>query len=185
MNESIESSFNINISKNVKSLRAKRNYTQGQLSKLAGIPRTTLTNIESGESNPSLSNVIKLSSALNVSLDLLVSRPRPETILIKKDELAFENKNGVKIVKILPETSKDLDVDKVALGPHEVFRGSPHLNGTKEYMTVISGEVIVKLFGEEYHVQCGDLLAFPGDVPHSYHNPLNKVVEYMSIIVPS
>jgi transcriptional regulator with XRE-family HTH domain len=185
LSEISENSFNINISKNVKSLRAKRNYTQGQLAKLAQIPRTTLTNIESGESNPSLSNVIKLANALNVGLDLLVSSPRPETILIRNDELPFENKSGATIIKILPDTSKDIDVDRVTLGPHDVFRGSPHLSGTKEYMTVISGEVIVRLFGQEYHLHPGDLLAFPGDVPHSYHNPIGKDSQYFSIIVPS
>ncbi|WP_127716377.1 helix-turn-helix domain-containing protein [Halobacteriovorax sp. HLS] len=171
------------ISRNVKALRAKRNYTQAQLAKLAGLPRTTLTNIESGEGNPSLSNIIKLANSLNVSIDLLVSAPRPSTVLIKEDDLPKEIKGPAFITKILPDTIKDLDIDRVSLKRNETFKGTPHLNGTREYMTVISGEVIVRFNGEKYHLKKNDLLAFPGDVHHSYQNPLSVDSTYMSIIV--
>ncbi|OUR94825.1 hypothetical protein A9Q84_17095 [Halobacteriovorax marinus] len=178
------SAFNTHISENVKALRAKRNFTQKHLSQLAKIPRTTLTNIESGESNPSLSNVIKLAGALNVSIDLLVSPLRAASVLIKKSDLPLEVKGGTSISKLLPEKIKGMDIDRVTLAPLHTFRGTPHLGGTHEYMTVISGEVVVRLNGEKFHVYEDDLLAFPGDVQHSYQNPLDRESIYMSIIIP-
>lgn len=178
------SAFHTHISENVKALRAKRNFTQKQLSELAKIPRTTLTNIESGESNPSLSNVIKLAQALDVSIDLLVGPPRADTVLIKNLDLSRELKGKTSITKLLPDKLKGVDIDRVTLAADNTFRGTPHLSGTLEYMTVISGEVIVRLNGESYHVFENDLLAFPGDVNHSYQNPLNKESIYMSIVIP-
>ncbi len=184
-NELDLNSFNSNISQNLKFLRAKRNYTQKQLSEVSKIPRTTLTNIESGEGNPSLSNIIKLAHALDVSIDLLVSAPRPETILLRESELPLEIKGGANITKLLPEKTKGLDIDRVRLDQNQTFRGTPHLGGTREYMTVISGEIIVRFNGEEFHLRKNDLLAFPGDVHHSYQNPLGTESVYMSIVIPS
>jgi len=184
-NELDINAFNSYISHNIKFLRAKRNYTQKQLSEVSGIPRTTLTNIESGEGNPSLSNIIKLAKALNVSIDLLVSAPRPETILLKENELPLEIKGGASITKLLPEKIKGLDIDRVKLDPGQTFRGTPHLAGTREYMTVIKGVIVIRMNGEKFHLLQNDVLAFPGDVHHSYENPLASESSYMSIVVPS
>jgi transcriptional regulator with XRE-family HTH domain len=177
--------FNSFISSNVKSLRAKRNYTQKQLAELCNIPRTTLTNIESGQANPSLSNVIKIANALNVSIDLLVNPPVASTILINADKVPKVIKGDTEIFKLLPEKVKGVDMDRVVLGPHETFRGTPHLNGTREYMSVIEGQVEVRLNGESYTVNRNDLLAFPGDVHHSYRNTGKNESIYISIIIPN
>ncbi len=184
-NELDINAFNTHISQNLKFLRAKRNYTQKQLSDVSKIPRTTLTNIESGEGNPSLSNIIKLAHALDVSIDLLVSAPRPETVLLREQELPLEIKGGASITKLLPEKMKGLDIDRVTLDSNQTFRGTPHLGGTREFMTVIKGEIIVRFNGEEFHLYKNDLLAFQGDVHHSYQNPLNSESMYMSIVIPS
>ena len=177
--------FNSFIANNVKSLRAKRNYTQKQLADLSKIPRTTLTNIESGQGNPSLSNVIKIANALNVSIDLLVNPPVSSTVLIPESEIPRIIKGTTEIFKLLPEKIKGVDLDRVLLEPNETFRGSPHLNGTKEYMTVIEGKVEVRLNGECYTVKKNDLLAFPGDVNHSYKNVHTKRSTYISIVIPN
>lgn len=185
MNQQDTSTFNSFISTNVKALRAKRSYTQKQLATLCDIPRTTLTNIESGQGNPSLSNVIKIANALNVSIDLLVNPPIPSTLLIKEDELPRVIKGQTEIFKLLPEKIKGVDIDRVVLGPNEIFRGTPHLNGTREYMSVLEGQVEVRLNGECYTVNKNDLLAFPGDVNHSYKNTKQKQSKYISIVIPN
>lgn len=51
---------------NLKMLRKKKNITQDELSKKAGVSRTTLSTIESGQSNPDARTISKLVKALGV-----------------------------------------------------------------------------------------------------------------------
>jgi quercetin dioxygenase-like cupin family protein len=49
--------------------------------------------------------------------------------------------------------------------------GTPHLPGTREFFTCLSGRVNIYIAGERHELAAGDVLAFPGNVPHSYQNP--------------
>lgn len=51
--------------------RAKLGINQGQLGKLAGVSRQTISSIERGEYNPSITLVLKLSKILGVSVETL------------------------------------------------------------------------------------------------------------------
>ena len=49
------------LARNLVSLRHARSLTQDGLAKSAGVPRSTIANLESGEGNPSLSVLVPLS----------------------------------------------------------------------------------------------------------------------------
>lgn len=50
--------------KTLKSCRLARNLTQAQIAKIVGIKRSTYTNIERGNKNPSLNVALKIKEAL-------------------------------------------------------------------------------------------------------------------------
>src|SRR6266404_7776121 len=157
---------------NIGKLRGKKNLSQQQLAKQAEIPRSTLTNIESGSGNPSLTNLVKISDALGVSIEELLSRPRTDCVLISSDKVPVQNRsNGqVQIYKLLPERIKGIEIDRLEISMGAVMGGHPHLAGTKEYLTILQGEIVVHVAGDSYTVKKGDVLAFPGNQPHSYRN---------------
>ena len=47
---------------------------------------------------------------------------------------------------------------------------TPHLPGTREFFTCLAGRVNLIVAGERYELDEGDVLAFPGNLPHSYQN---------------
>jgi quercetin dioxygenase-like cupin family protein len=49
--------------------------------------------------------------------------------------------------------------------------GTPHLPGTREFFSCLDGRVAIHVAGERYELQAGEVLAFPGNLPHSYQNP--------------
>src|SRR5262245_27775647 len=55
-----------NLSMNIRQLREARGMTQQQMSRISGIPRPTWANLESGESNPTLSVLVKVANALQI-----------------------------------------------------------------------------------------------------------------------
>ena len=171
---------------NVENLRRKKNLSQNQLANTAGIPRSTLTNIESGDGNPSLSNLLKVSAALGVSIEELLSRPRRDCTLITEENVPRQLRSGGKvcIYKMLPDKLKGLEIDKLEFHPHALMAGKPHLAGTKEYLTVLSGEISVIIDAEEYLVKEGDVFAFPGNQLHSYRNKSGRKSIAISVVVP-
>ena len=64
---------NQELSKNLKKLREKKDFSQDRLAKLADVANNTVIKIEQGDNkNPTLETLKKLSDALGVSLDDLI-----------------------------------------------------------------------------------------------------------------
>lgn len=62
------------LGRNLKRIRNKApKMTQAELAKAAGVSRATITEIESGESDPRLHTLVKLAIALEVTLATLVT----------------------------------------------------------------------------------------------------------------
>ena len=59
------------LSERIKYLRQKRDLTQAQLAKLAQISQSTVAQIESGDKDPSLTTLLKLSGALDCHIAVL------------------------------------------------------------------------------------------------------------------
>lgn len=169
---------------NILTLRKKKSLSQDRLARLAEIPRSTLTHIESGSGNPSLQNLVKISLALQVSIEELVSRPRNECELLSPDQVPVQRRGRTLVHKLLPEKVKGLEVDKLEMEQGATMGGHPHLTGAKEYLTVVQGEVTVHVAGESFVVKRGSVLAFPGDQAHSYRNTGSGSAVAMSVVVP-
>lgn len=171
---------------NIENFRAAKNLSQMQLARQAGIPRSTLTNIESGIGNPSLGNLLKISTALGVSIEELLSRPRTDCHLLKAPEVPVLNRSQgrVQLHKLMPDKIKGIEIDRMVFSPEAVMGGQPHLEGTKEYLTVLQGEVVVHVAGEVYTVQQGDVFAFPGNQAHSYRNTKKSTSTAISVVIP-
>jgi quercetin dioxygenase-like cupin family protein len=72
----------------------------------------------------------------------------------------------------------------MVLASEATMGGHPHLEGTKEYLTVIQGEIQVYVAGESYVVKEGDVLAFPGNQAHSYRNTKRASSIALSVVIP-
>jgi quercetin dioxygenase-like cupin family protein len=71
---------------------------------------------------------------------------------------------------LIPERVPDEVLNVMELAPGATMRGSPHLPGTREFFTCLGGQVTIFVAGDRYDLGPGDVLAFPGNVPHSYRN---------------
>lgn len=67
------------ISRNLKSLRKKNQYTQEEIAEKINVSRQSVAKLENGESNPDIESCIKLANLYNVKLDDLVNHSEEET----------------------------------------------------------------------------------------------------------
>jgi len=173
-----------NLAENISILRKKRSLTQSRLSKLSGATRASIALIESGTSNPTLEVLIKISKALQVSIDELMASPQAECkhILAKDIPIDRRSKNGVMLRKLLPDKIRATEMDEISLDIGSTMTGAPHIEGTKEYFTCVEGQISIGVLGEVYILQKGDVLAFPGDKPHSYKNSGKSKARGVSVV---
>ncbi|TMG98381.1 MAG: cupin domain-containing protein [Betaproteobacteria bacterium] len=159
------------LARNLVSLRHTRALTQDALAKAAALPRSTIANLESGDGNPSLAVLVKLAGALSVPIDELLASPRALVRRWPADEVASRSKGrGVSIRPLVPEPVPDEMMEVMDFEPGAVMGGTPHLPGTREFFTCLDGRVNLMVAGEHYELGAGDVLAFPGNLPHSYQN---------------
>lgn len=170
---------------NLQNLRKKQNITQQQLAKKAGLPRTTLSHIESGSANPTLHNLSRIATALNIPVAELLMDPVGEIRLITKGEIPrFLNANEkVEILKLFPDKLPGIQMDKMSFMPGARFKGSPHLDGSREYFCCLKGSLRVLIEGKPYTVSKGEVLVFQGNLFHAYANVTDKAAEGISLVV--
>src|SRR5262245_17397403 len=104
-----------NLGKNLEFLRKSRGLTQSKLAYASGIPRTTLSYIESGQGNPSLNLLGTLASVLGVSIEELLAAPRPSCHLIKQGHLKHQARarGQASVVTLLPDPIPGLQFERL------------------------------------------------------------------------
>src|SRR5687768_2397798 len=98
----MDDSLGDRIARNVKQLRDARGFTHAQMAKLAGLPRATWTNLESGAANPTVSVLHKAASALQVTVEELLSTPRAAVEHFPRGTLPARARGDAQVSKLLP-----------------------------------------------------------------------------------
>ena len=168
---------------NVVQLREARGLTQHQIARLAGVPRATWAHLESGTANPTLSVLFRASTALQVTLEELVSAPRTAARHHARDTLVVRKRGDVSVRKLLPDPIPGMELDRMDLPPGARMTGVPHTPGTTEYLTCESGKILLVASGEQYTLAPGDVVVFRGDQRHSYANPGDRAAVGYSVVL--
>jgi XRE family transcriptional regulator, regulator of sulfur utilization len=171
------------LARNVKQLREARGLTQQQIAKLAGVPRATWANLECGEANPTLSVLHRAAAALQVSIEELLSAPRSSARLYAHGSLPVRTPAGATVRKLLPDPIPGMAIERMEIAPGARMTGVPHTPGTREYLTLESGSMVLVLSGEQWEMTPGDVVVFRGDQRHSYHNPGHAPSVGYSVVV--
>jgi transcriptional regulator with XRE-family HTH domain len=161
----------LNLGRNIQELRETRGLTQQQIAKVAGIPRATWANLESGAANPTLAVLVKVAQALQVRLEELIEPPRRTGRLYKAASLPTRKRGTVTVRKLLPETIAGLELERMEFPPGTSMSGTPHTPGTREYLTCESGQIELSAGGASWALGPGDVVVFRGDQKHLYKNP--------------
>ena len=160
------------LARNLVALRQSRQLTQDTLAGSAGLPRSTIANLESGDANPSLQVLLKVAGALAVPLEELIAAPRAKVRRWSADDVGTRQRGrGVSERALIPESIPDQMSTVLDFEPGASLGGTPHMPGTREFFTCLAGCVELYVAGDRYALAAGEVLGFPGNLPHSYHNP--------------
>lgn len=172
-----------NLAKNLRLLRASRGGSQAQLARLAGIPRATWSNLESGSANPTLAVLNAVAGALGVSLEELLAPPRRDAVVYERTSLPERHPGSAHVRRLLPDPLPGTEIERFELPAGGRFSGVPHTPGTREYLACEAGCIEVTVGGEALVAGPGDVVAFRGDQRHGYHNPGPVLAVAYSVVV--
>jgi transcriptional regulator with XRE-family HTH domain len=172
----------VNLGRNIQQLREARGQSQQQIAGLAGIPRATWANLESGAANPTLAVLVKVAQALQVRLEELIEPPRRAGRLYPASSLPSRRRGAVTVRKLLPESLAGLEIERMELPPGAMMAGVPHTPGTREYLTCEQGAIELSAGGAAWTLSPGDVVVFRGDQKHGYRNTARGTTVAYSVV---
>ncbi|KMT20952.1 helix-turn-helix domain-containing protein [Clostridium cylindrosporum] len=176
--------LSIIIADNLKFLRQERNLSLGQLAELSGISKVMLSQIEKGESNPTINTIWKIATGLKVPYTRLIDEPSNDTVVVRKCSIKeqFDNNDVYKVYCYYTNNpNRNFEFFKTELSPNSSSTSAGHSLKSREYIFVIKGELILRTSNEEYILQKDDSINFDASLPHFYLNNQNDIVEFIVI----
>ncbi len=161
----------------LKKLRKERQLSLEDLSKISGVSKLTLGNIERGETNPTLGMLWKISKSLSVPLMELFATNNSVNLSRAGQGLSIsgEEKNWL-IEPIFQNVSNDTEMFRAYLQPNSSYYPEKHHPNTTELATVMSGKITINVNNESYILNEYDSISFRADGTHSYINNSHDVV---------
>lgn len=159
------------VAANVRRHRVRRRLSLSELAALAGVGKSTLSQIESGRANPSMETLWAIATALATPFGELVSPHAPEVRVVRGGEGVRVHAEGAPfLVRLLasPGRRGASEVYAIEADPGEPRRADPHPVGVLEHLLVTAGALEAGPLDSPVTLGPGDLATFPADVPHAY-----------------
>ena len=155
--------------------RERRGLSLDALSQRAGVSRSMLSAIERGAKAPTVLVLDRVATGLDTSLArLLAEESRSRLILLRQqDQKVARDPAGWErriLSPVLPGV--EFEFMRTTLGPGVdagVFL--PHAPGSREYVAIESGTLLLTIDGTPYTLGAGDSVYYDGDCLHAFANP--------------
>ncbi|WP_149142709.1 helix-turn-helix domain-containing protein [Gemmobacter caeruleus] len=151
--------------------RRARGLSLDAVAKLSGVSRSMVSQIERGESSPTVATLWNLTQALQVDFaGLLEGRPRPgiEVIRAEAAPVIAGRGDGVRIrILSAPESVGEHEVYELDFAPGGALVSDPHRPGCREHLAVIEGRLTVESGEEAERLGPGDTARYAADRAHA------------------
>jgi XRE family transcriptional regulator, regulator of sulfur utilization len=164
--------LNQRLGRRVRARRVERGDSLGDVARASGLSKTILSKIESGDGNPSVETLWRLSQALGVPLGTLVEDDDegPRTRLIRRGSGAALTADSGMGSWMIHAGSGRTELHEISLPAGTNHRSGAHLPGTEEVILCVSGRIEAGLDGAAEELEPGDAVWFVADGPHAYRS---------------
>jgi len=173
----------------VKALREAMSLSLRELSLRSGVSAPMLSQVERGETSPTLAVAARIAAGLELSLSQLLRLDEGgEVSVVRPDERRHGGSSHGHRYEILtpplPGQRAELSRHTLASGSTTGGPGDPpmHEPGARETALVESGTVILIVDGERHELAAGDCVTFDADLPHHFENPNQEEAALLAIV---
>jgi len=179
------------VGQNIKRLRLRRNLSLEAVSKLSGVSRAMLGQVELGRSVPTINVVWKIAHAFDVPFSTLIATQQAEQMRVLRadqSKILFSASKNFSSRALFPfDGERRVEFYEIRLTGGSTEQAEAHVTGTTENLVVVKGTLEISVGDETQRLSAGDAIVFEADKPHAYHNvSKTEVVAYlvMSYVEP-
>ncbi len=150
----------------------------------SGLSKSFISQIESGDANPSIASLRKIAGSLAMPLAALfqveqkngdfgangdrIEKPQSPVSVVRKDRrkmLVWPGQNA-KTYLLTPDLQRELEVTLSEMEPGADTGSDTYSHNGEECGFVLEGSLEVTICGQVYMLEAGDAIAFPSHLPH-------------------
>lgn len=154
------------VGRRLRALRTERGLSLSELARRADLGKGTLSELETGQRNPTLDTLFAVTSALRLPLSAALPTGRQQP----------PDATGEAVEAWLVDQQAGADVYRLRIEPGRVQRSDSHAPGVREQVLVVSGRL--RLADGDTVLAAGQMHDYAGDLPHVWEalEPVSAVL---------
>ena len=173
----------------IRALREAMDLSLRDLAERSGVSAPMLSQVERGETSPSLQIANKIAGGLELRLSQLLRLDEDGAVsVVRKGERrkggAVDGHSYEILSPPLPGQRAELSRHTLAPGAATGGAGDPpvHEPGSRETALVESGAVVLACDGRRFELETGDCVTFDADLPHHFENPGKEDAVVLAVV---
>ena len=172
----------------VRALREAMSLSLRDLADRSGVSAPMLSQVERGETSPTLAIAARIASGLDLSLSQLLRLDESgEVSIVRAGERRHGGSRGHRyeiLTPPLPGQRAELSRHTLAAGAATGGPGDPpmHEPGARETALVGAGRVVLVVDGARHELAAGDCVTFDADLPHHFENPGKEEAALLAVV---
>jgi transcriptional regulator with XRE-family HTH domain len=179
----------ITVGSRIRALREGMDLSLRDLAERSSVSAPTLSQVERGETSPTLSTAARIAGGLELSLSQLLRLDEGDGVSVVRagDRLLGRSARGHRyevLTPPLPGQRAEVSIHTLALGAATGGPDDPpiHEPGSRETAVVTDGPLTLVCDGVSHELDEGDAVTFDADLPHHFENPGKKDARFLSVI---
>jgi transcriptional regulator with XRE-family HTH domain len=172
----------------IHALRDSMGLSLRDLAERSGVSAPMLSQVERGETSPTLAVAAKIAAGLELTLSQLLRLDEsPHVVVTRKARRRKRRRDGHAVEELtppLPGQRADVSLHKLAPGAATGGPGDPPLHepGSRETAVVLAGTPVLVIDGESHGLGAGDSVTFDADLSHHFENPGEGDAELLAVV---
>jgi len=174
----------------VRSLREAMDLSLRDLADRCGVSAPMLSQVERGETSPTLQVATRIARGLELRLSQLLRLDEQGSVtIVRGDErrVGPATKSGHSYEVLTPPLpGQRAELSRHTLAAHAVTGGPGdppmHEPGSRETALVQQGRVILHCDGAPHRLRAGDCVTFDADLPHHFENPADEKAVLLAVV---
>jgi transcriptional regulator with XRE-family HTH domain len=172
----------------VRALRDAMDLSLRDLAERSGVSAPMLSQVERGETSPTLAVAARIAAGLELRLSQLLRLDEGGTVTVVRATERRVGGTGGHTYEILtpplPGQRSELTRHTLAPGAQTGGPDDPprHEPGARESALVESGTVVLRIDAERHELSSGDCVTFDADLPHHFENPGEEQAVLLAVL---
>ena len=172
----------------IRALREAMGHSLRDLAERSGVSAPMLSQVERGETSPTLAVAEKIAAGLELTLSQLLRLDEGEHVSVSRaaERRRFE-RGGHRFEELtppLPGQRADVSLHTLRAGATTGGPDDPpiHEPGSRETAVVLTGVIALTVDGTRHELHAGDSVTFDADLPHHFENDGEEQARFLAVI---